>query len=119
MPLQQKWMGTRTMTRLASTPEIDASASEINLRMTEGDLLNFQWTVLAAAAWAGAYTAWVTIDGDDIPLTATAVAVSADALFTIASAPIAELVRNSSGYEWRVKQTGGLTRFGGLLFVEE
>lgn len=95
--------------------EIDASAFDLNLRMTEGDPINFQWTVEGAAAWAGTHIAYV----DVYELTATVTVVNTtDALFTITSLPIPELIPYPGGYRWGVQEDGGFTRFAGLLFIE-
>jgi hypothetical protein len=102
-------------------PELDASAQNLNLRMTEGDPLNFQWIVPGAASWAGAYTFRVRIDADtllELPATAS-VSNTTDALFVVTTvAAQAALVALTSGYRWDIQQTGGPTRYSGVLFVE-
>lgn len=102
-------------------PELDASAQDLNLRMTEGDPLNFQWLVPGAAAWAGAYTFKVRINPDTlVSIAATASIVNTvDALFvvqTVAAQP--EFVALTSGYHWDIQQASGPTRYSGVMFVE-
>lgn len=102
-------------------PELDASAQELNLRMTEGDPLNFQWLVPGAAAWAGNYTFKVRTSSEvlvSIACTATVSNVT-DALFvvtTVSAQP--EFLHNESGYRWNIQQTAGPTRYRGALFIE-
>jgi hypothetical protein len=102
------------------TPEIDASAGKLNLRMTEGDPINFSWLVLDAASWAGtSFTASVRdTSGILQSLTVAVTAQGSDALFVMTHAAIPTLPASRSGYAWAMLEAGGPTKFAGLLFVE-
>lgn len=118
-------MGTRS--------EIDQSHSELDLRMTEGDALAFQFWVRDADDWAGITfvcavhpeSGWTTT-----PITSPTVMVAAangpdpdtEAFMglnvDITHAVVAALTHADSPYLWGMKETGGATRFGGFLHVE-
>lgn len=102
-----------------SRPELDASAYDLDLRMSEGDPINFQWVAEGAAAWAGAHTCSVTVGDVVVPLACTvSVYNTTDALFAVVDGAQAALVATQSGYPWRIKADAGPTRFAGLLRVE-
>lgn len=99
-------------------PELDFSARRFNIRMTEGDAIEFMWLVPNAAGWAGTYEFKVDCGDYPISLSCSVVAQDGDALFTVSDAPQEKLVHKPSGYLWSMRQTGGTTRFSGLIFVD-
>lgn len=102
-------------------PELDASAQRLNIRMTEGDDINFEWLVPTFSGWAGTYDFIVLLDdGTELTIANTVTAQGSDALFSIIDVPQPMLVEKSSGYPWAIKDvTEGITRFAGLLFVDQ
>lgn len=101
--------------------EIDASAAQLDLRMTEGDTIRFNFLVPGVADWAGSsFLCQVRTDYDSIDviatLSVTATASGADVIILISSAAVPALVAGS--YVWDMQEVGGITRFGGLFFVE-
>jgi hypothetical protein len=104
---------------MSMVPELDASAQRLNIRMTEGDPINWQWIVEDGASWVGLYECAVKI-GEDVFLLDNAVSISTvtDALFAVINDPVAEFLETSSGYPWDIQQIDGPTRFSGLLFVD-
>lgn len=102
--------------------EIDASAAQLDLRMTAGDAIAFNFLVPGVDEWAG--TSFIcqvrdTYDSLDAlaNLTVTATAVGPDCDILITSAAVPALVAGK--YVWDMQETGGITRFGGLFLVEE
>lgn len=88
--------------------------------MTEGDPINFSWYIEAAASWAGSVFTG-SVRGDDgqlVSLSVAVTAVAADALFVMTALPQGTLPASRSGYVWALRETGGPTRFNGLLFVD-
>jgi hypothetical protein len=101
-------------------PELDASAQRFNIRMFEGDAINFEWIVPDAANWAGTYVFKVGVDPAPIELAVTVTSQGLDAKFSVVDAPQVELVATTSGYPWDVQDTvAEETRFAGLLLVDE
>lgn len=102
-------------------PELDASAQRFNIRMYEGDAINFEWVVPDAANWAGTYEFKVLAAGNVVlDLVVMVTAQGLDAKFSVVDAPQAELVATTSGYPWDVQDTAAQeTRFAGLLLVDE
>jgi hypothetical protein len=109
--------------RMAIRPEIDASAADLDLRMTEGDTIAFNFLVLNAGTWAGATWACEVRDIRSVTgtllasLAVTATLENVDDLdVLITHAPVPELVA-SSAYWWDMQEVGGMTRFSGRFFV--
>lgn len=102
-------------------PELDASAQRLNIRMTEGDAINFEWLVPTFSGWAGTYDFMVLLDdGTELPIDNTVTAQGSDALFSIIDGVKVELVEKSSGYPWSIRDVNEeITRFAGLLFVDQ
>lgn len=112
---------------------IDQSHSELDLRMTEGDPLQFLFWVRDAAAWAAAsFTCSVRKKQDPTTELAAPTVVVAAATgpdpdtsgimglnVDITNAAVVALtaVNGPTKYAWSMRQTGGLTRFGGWLEV--
>lgn len=105
---------------LTIVPELDASAQRFNIRMYEGDNVNFQWLVPTFSGWAGTYTFRVLLDdGTFLELDNTVTSVGADALFAVVDGPQSDLIEKLSGYPWEIEDVAeGLTRYAGLLFVD-
>ena len=108
---------------MAIRPEIDASAADLDLRMTEGDPIAFNFLVLDAASWAGATWACEVRASRSVSGTLlTSLAVTAvvesvtnlDVHITAAADP--DLVATGS-YWWDMQEVGGMTRFSGQFFV--
>jgi len=99
-------------------PELDASAQRFNIRMTEGDPINFEWVVPDCANWAGAYEFKVLADGVVLGLDVTVTAQGLDAKFSVVDTAQPELVATTSGYPWDVQESGEQTRFAGLILVD-
>jgi hypothetical protein len=101
-------------------PELDASAQRFNIRMFEGDAINFEWVVPDTATWAGTYEFKVLVGTTVLSLDINVTAQGLDAKFSVVDVPQPELVATTSGYPWDVHDTGAdLTRFAGLLLVDE
>jgi hypothetical protein len=118
-------MGTRS--------ELDKSHSELDLRMTEGDPMDFAFWVRDAQDWAGSLFVAAVHPGSGwtaTPLAAPTVVVAAangpepenqDLLglnVDITNAPVAALTSADTPFIWGMKDVGGTTRFGGWLHVE-
>jgi hypothetical protein len=105
-------------------PEIDASAAELDLRMTEGDPIGFNFLVADASSWGGnTFRCDVkTQMSADAPvlasLTVTATADGTGCDILLSSAPIPALIAIDGHYYWDMQEDGGLTRFSGWLLVE-
>jgi hypothetical protein len=109
---------------MISRSEIDQSHVELDLRMTEGDPIRLNFLVLDAASWNGvAFTCLVKQrPGEsedvlaDIDVIATGEGDDLDVLLT--HAPVAALTAVDSPYAWGMKEDTGVTRFGGMFYVE-
>jgi len=101
-------------------PELDASAQRFNIRMFEGDAINFEWVVPDTATWAGTYEFKVLAGGVVLTLNVSVTAQGLDAKFSVVDSPQPELLATTSGYPWDVHDIGSdVTRFAGLLLVDE
>lgn len=103
-------------------PTIDASAAPLNLEMTEGDFVSFNFLVEGEANWAS--STWVSrvrraSDPDSNILgefTITAVPQGLDVNILMTSTTVNLLAANI--YDWDMAQVGGVTRFTGQLIVK-
>ena len=109
---------------MISRSEIDQSHVELDLRMTEGDPIRFNFLVLDAASWAGVlFTCQVKQrpgEAESI-LTNPAVTVTAqgnDLDVLLVKVPVVALTNANSPYVWSMKENSGVTRFGGMFYVE-
>lgn len=107
---------------MTTRPEIDASAAELDLRMTEGDLIAFNFLVLDAASWGGAtFKADVKESQDvDAPIVislAVVVTVETANLDVKLNHAATPLLVKSTRYYWDMQEQGGMTRFSGQLHV--
>lgn len=118
---------------MISRAEIDQSHSILALRMTEGDPLGFAWWIFDAQAWASAsFTCIIKKEPDPgLPVLASLTVTVVQAFgptpdtedqiglnVDLTAAPVATLVAADSPYSWALKEIGGVTRYGGLLYVE-
>lgn len=99
-------------------PELDASGQRFNIRMREGDPVNWQWIVEGGVAWVGTYVVTVLVGNTEVSLDSDVSASGADALFVIQDTVQPLFVPTASGYPWDIQAVGGITRFAGLLFVD-
>lgn len=107
---------------VASRNEIDASHSELNLRMDQGDPIKFNFLVKDASSWStSSFTCKVKAapgEPDVCAPTVVVTAVGADLDVLITNASVALLTAADSPFVWGMKETSGVTRFAGFLFVE-
>ena len=109
---------------MISRSEIDQSHVELNLRMTEGDPIAFNFLVKDAASWsATSFTSLVRQQADStLPTLATMIVVvtaqGLDLDVKLTSVPVAALTALNSPFAWAMKEVNGVTRFGGFLYVE-
>jgi hypothetical protein len=102
--------------------EIDASAAQLDLRMTEGDSIAFNFLVPGVPEWGGVTFNCQVRDTHEsetpiatLTVVATTEGTGCDIMIT--SVPVAELVNGK--YVWDMQEAGGITRFGGLFHVEK
>lgn len=106
---------------MSARPVIDASASELDLAMTEGDLIRFNFLVPGEGSWEDAtFLCQVKAEkkgSADVIATLNASVTDEDgnADFLIESSPVAALVEGT--YWWDVQEVGGVTRFIGKFIV--
>lgn len=103
---------------------IDASAAELDLVMTEGDLIRFNFLV-KGEVWGGiTFICHVkrhqSATEDPIAeLTVTATTEGDDTDILIESDPVPGLLATRSMYFWDMQESGGgVTRFGGRFLVK-
>jgi hypothetical protein len=100
--------------------EIDNSAAQLDLRMTEGDPMAFNFLVRDVQWASGTWEAHVkeTLDGDpvaEMTVVMTDEGTDTDVLLTSAAVP--ELTAFTGRYFWDLQEVNGLTRFSGYLIV--
>lgn len=109
---------------MISRSEIDQSHAELDLRMTEGDPILFNFLVKDASGWAStSFTSLVKQRPGELESALATMTVSVSALgldlnVLLVSTPVAELLSVNSPYVWAMKEVGGVTRFGGMFYVE-
>ena len=109
---------------MISRSEIDQSHSELDLRMTEGDPINFNFLVKDASNWS---TVSFNSEVKQFPdaalealatLTVVVAAEGSDLDVKLTSAAVDGLTADLSPFVWGMKEVGGVTRFGGMFYVE-
>lgn len=114
---------------MISRSEIDQSHSELDLRMNEGDPINFKFWIRGAEAWASAsYTCVLRKEPATGVLASPTVAVAASVgpepgdgnglNVDITNVAVATLTAANSPFMWGMKEIGGGTKYAGLLYVE-
>lgn len=108
---------------MTARPEIDASAADLDLRMTEGDPIAFNFLVKDAGSWGGSTFACDVKATQSVTapaLASLAVVVTVEAVtdldVKLSHAPVPALVA-SSRYYWDLQEVDGLTRFSGWFIV--
>ena len=105
--------------------EIDASAAQLDLRMTEGDAISFNFLVKDAASWGGVAFECHVKETQQVgatalaDLTVVATTEGADCDFLITGAPVPALTASHHTYFWDMQDAGGITRFAGHFYVEK
>lgn len=98
---------------------LDASADELDLKLTEGDPISFAFTV-ADVDWSGTYLSQIRASPDAasplVTLTVTATYSAPDTAFTL-TATAAANVLTAPGAVWDMQLVGGATRLRGRVFV--
>lgn len=116
---------------MISRSEIDQSHAELDLRMTEGDPINIRFWVRDAEEWSlASFTCAIRQHpGTENPILAAPVVTVAVANgpnpedgtglnVDLVTAADPDLIAANSPYVWGMKETGGVTRFGGMFYVE-
>ena len=109
---------------MISRSEIDKSHSKLDLRMTEGDPIAFNFLVKDAALWSVAsFISLVRQQANlALPTLATMVVVvtaeGPDLDVKLNSIPVELLTAANSPFAWAMKEVDGVTRYGGFLYVE-
>jgi hypothetical protein len=100
--------------------EIDNSAAQLDLRMTEGDPISFNFLVKDVQWASGSWQAHVkeTIDGDPVAtMTVLMTDEGTDTDVLLSSSAVPELTAFVGKYFWDLQEVNGLTRFSGYFYV--